>query len=343
MRASRLLSALMLLQARGRMTAKDLAGELEVSVRTVYRDVESLHAAGVPLYADAGPGGGYRLVNGYRTRLTGLTDSEAHALFLAGLPGPAAELGLGAVVATAAIKLEAALPAELRHRAVLVRERFHLDAPGWYHDGDSSPYLAGVADAVWHQRTVQIGYRRWKAPTDVTRILRPYGLVLKAGTWYLVAASEPGWAPRTFRVNQILALRDLGVPFDRPAGFDLAGFWGSHVLEFRTSLWQGEAVVRLSPLGRQRLADLAGAAVNDAVAHTAGPPGTDGWVTATVPIESVIHAETEFRKLGAEVEVLEPAELRERMAATARAMAALYDPPRKVRRAGTRRPSSSPR
>ena len=278
-------------------------------------------------------------LDGYRTRLTGLTDSEAHALFLAGLPGPAAELGLGAVVATAAVKLEAALPAELRHRAALVRERFHLDAPGWYHDGDASPFLAGAADAVWRQRTIEIGYRRWKAPTDVTRILRPYGLVLKAGTWYLVAGSEPGWAPRTFRVNQILALRDLDLPFDRPAGFDLAGFWGSHVVEFRTSLWQGEASVRLSPLGRQRLAHVASAAVNDAVARTAKPPDPDGWVTATVPIESLIHAETEFRKLGAEVEVLAPAELRERMAATASALAAIYH----ARRAGTRRPSSSPR
>ena len=228
------------------------------------------------------------------------------------------------MVATAAVKLEAALPAELRDRAALVRERFHLDAPGWYHDGDRSPYLAAAANAVWQQRTVRIRYRRWKAPTDVTRILRPYGLVLKAGKWYLVAGSEPGWAPRTFRVNHILDLRDLGVPFHRPDGFDLAAFWGSHIVEFRTKLWRGEAVVRLSPLARGRLAHLAGSAVNEAVARTAGGPDAVGWVTATVPIESLIHAETEFLKLGAEVEVLEPAELRERLAGTARAIAALY-------------------
>ena len=338
MRASRLLSTLLLLQARGRMTARELADELEVSIRTVYRDVESLHAAGIPLYGDAGPGGGYQLLDGYRTRLTGLTDGEAQALFLAGLPGPAAELGLGAVVATAAVKLEAALPAELRDRAALVRERFHLDAPGWYHDGDRSPYLAAAADAVWHRRTVRIRYRRWKAPTDVTRTLRPYGLVLKAGKWYLVAGGEPGWAPRTFRVNHILDLCDLGLPFERPVGFDLAEFWESHIVEFRTNLWQGEAVVRLSARARERLAHLAGSAVNAAVDRTAGEPGARGWVTATVPIESLIHAETEFLKLGAEVEVLEPAELRERMAGTARALAALY----RVRPGGTPRPSSSP-
>jgi predicted DNA-binding transcriptional regulator YafY len=339
MRASRLLSALLLLQARGRMTARELADALEVSVRTIYRDVESLHAAGIPLYGDAGPGGGYQLLDGYRTRLTGLTDGEAHALFLAGLPGPAADLGLGAVVATAAIKLEAALPAELRQRAILVRERFHLDAPGWYRDGEASAHLAAIADAVWRQRTVRIRYRRWKAPTDVTRTLRPYGLVLKAGTWYLVAGAEPDGAPRTFRVGQILSLRDLDVPFDRPADFDLAAFWGSHVVEFRARLWRGEAVVRVSPLGRDHLAHLAGAAVNEAVDRTASRPDARGWVTATVPIESLGHAEREFLRLGAEVEIVEPIELRERLADAARALVALY----RVTPAETPRPSSSPR
>jgi predicted DNA-binding transcriptional regulator YafY len=327
MRASRLLSALLLLQARGRMTAQQLADELAVSVRTVYRDMGSLHEAGVPLYGDAGPGGGYQLLDGYRTRLTGLNPGEAQALFLAGLPGPAAELGLGAALAAAAVKVRAALPAELRDRAELVRERFHLDAPGWYYDGDRSPYLAQVADAVWQQRTVRVRYRRWKGPTDVTRTLRPYGLVLKGGKWYLVAGSEPGWAPRTFRVSKILDLSDTGEPFARPEGFDLAGFWGAHVVEFRTGLARGEAVVRLSPLARERLPDKASTAVVDAVARTAGEPDAQGWVTAVVPIESLIHAETEFLKLGAEVEVLEPAELRERLAGTAHALARLYAHP----------------
>src|ERR1700691_3588804 len=137
MRASRLVSMLLLLQTRGRLTAQQLADELEVSVRTIYRDAEALNAAGVPVYGDAGPAGGYQLLAGYRTRLTGLTAAEAEALQFAGMPGPAAELGLGTVLATAQLKLDAALPEGLRERSARIQERFFLDAPGWYHDGDS--------------------------------------------------------------------------------------------------------------------------------------------------------------------------------------------------------------
>jgi predicted DNA-binding transcriptional regulator YafY len=193
-KSSRLVSVLLLLQTRGRMTAAQLAEELEVSVRTVYRDVEALSAAGVPLYADAGHSGGYRLLDGYPTRLTGMTADEAEALFLAGAPGAAAQLGLGSVLAAAQLKVRAALPSELRPHADRISGRFHLDAPGWYADADETPYLPAVADAVWNRRAVHVLYRRWREPTDVERRLEPYGLVLKAGRWYVVAG--PG-VPRT--------------------------------------------------------------------------------------------------------------------------------------------------
>ncbi|GIH90998.1 helix-turn-helix transcriptional regulator [Planobispora siamensis] len=322
MRASRLLSILLLLQSRGLLTARQLADELEVSVRTIYRDVESLHAAGIPLYGEAGHRGGYRLLDGFRTRLTGLTAQEARALFLAGMPGPAAELGLGALAAAAELKIEAALPRELREGSRSVREHFHLDAPGWYYDGDRVPHLPDVADAVWNRRVIQVLYSRWAEPSEVDRTLEPYGLVLKAGKWYLVARCEG--MMRTYRVNQILTLRVTGETFERPGDFDLAGHWSAYLADFRSRLFQGRATVRLSPAGRERIAQLMGSAVVGAVDETAGPPDARGWVTAGVPIESLTHARTEFLKLGAEVEVLEPAELRARMAETAHALAALY-------------------
>src|SRR6187399_2846626 len=159
MRASRLLSILLMLQTRGQLTAGQLADELEVSIRTVYRDIEALSEAGVPVYTERGPHGGIQLVDGYRTRLTGLTADEAEALFLSGMPGPAAELGLGTVVAAARLKVLASLPGELRARASRLVERFHLDATAWFSSSDPVPHLATLADAVWEARRLRIAYR----------------------------------------------------------------------------------------------------------------------------------------------------------------------------------------
>jgi predicted DNA-binding transcriptional regulator YafY len=313
-KSARLVSILLLLQTRGRMTAAQLAEELEVSVRTVYRDVEALSAAGIPLYGDAGHAGGYRLLDGYRTRLTGLTEGEAQALFLSGIPGPAADLGLGSVLAAAQLKVRAALPPELRVHADRISGRFHLDAPGWYADADETPYLSAVADAVWNNRILDIVYRRWRTPTDVERRLEPYGLVLKAGRWYVVAG--PG--PRTFRVDQILQLTISGEEFIRPDDFDLNRYWAAYQRDFHARLRQGEAVVRLAPgvqLARPTEADgrMDGERMDD-----------DGWTVVTVPIESVDHAHAEFLRLGTGIEVLEPPELRAKIARTVAELAERY-------------------
>ncbi len=324
MRASRLVSVLLLLQARGRLTAAELAAELEVSVRTVYRDVESLSAAGVPVYADRGPAGGYRLVDGYRTRLTGMTASEAESLFLAGVPGPAAELGLGAMLAAAELKLLAALPPELRSRAAGVREWFHLDAPGWFREAEHVPWLGPVADAVWNCRAVRVRYERW-GPREVTRSLEPLGLVLKAGSWYLIASAD-GRGIRSYRVARIRALEMLTDTFTRPGDFDLASWWEAHSRELPERLYPGEAVVRVSPRGRQKLPLLGQYPVRAAEA-SASPPDADGWTHVVVPIESIDHAVADLLRFGPDAEVLAPDELRHRMAGAAHALAAMYPPP----------------
>ena len=316
MRASRLVSILLLLQARGRLTAAQLAGELEVSVRTIYRDVESLHTAGIPLYGDAGHRGGYQLVGGYRTRLTGLSADEAKALSLSGLPGPAAELGLGSVLAAAQLKVRAALPPALADQVGQVQARFHLDASTWYGTTDEVPFLPAVADAVWRGRALSVRYRRWKEPTDVDRRLEPYGVVLKAGRWYLVAG--PG-SPRTYRVDQILDLTELDDGFAIPAGFDLAVYWQRYKAEFFRRLYPAEATVRLSPAARGSLSGPEA----EAVART-GSVEADGWTRAALPVESTTLALRQFLALGPEIEVLGPPELRAQLAAAIRAAAAFY-------------------
>jgi predicted DNA-binding transcriptional regulator YafY len=320
MRSSRLVSILMLLQARQRMTARELAGELEVSLRTVYRDVEALAAAGIPVYAEHGRTGGYQLVDGYRTRLTGLTESEAGSLFMVGLPGPAAALGLSQEAASAERKLLAALGPEQRLRAGRLRDRFHLDVPAWYHDAENSPYLASVAAAVLADRYVDIVYRRWEAPREVERRLAPYGLVLKSGSWYVVA--DPGGGPRTYRISNILRLTPSADTFERPAGFDLAVFWAEHLAEFDRRRFTEVAVLRLSPDLVRRLPDLSDSSLRKAAAGAV--PGQDGWTTIELNIEHVGQAAQQLMPYGAGLEVLSPGSLRDELVTRARALLTLY-------------------
>uniref|UniRef100_A0AAU3H310 YafY family transcriptional regulator n=1 Tax=Streptomyces sp. NBC_01401 TaxID=2903854 RepID=A0AAU3H310_9ACTN len=322
MRASRLVSILLLLQNRERMTAQELADTLEVSVRTVYRDVESLSAAGVPLYGEPGHEGGYRLLGGFRTRLTGLTADEADSLFLTGLPTAAADLGLGSVVAAVQLKLMASLPSELRDRAAQIAERFHLDAPAWYREGDRAPHLSEVAGAVWSNRTMRMRYLRWAEPHEITRVVEPYGLVLKAGHWYLVAGGTEGL--RTYRISRIVDLHVLDEGFERPEDFDLAAHWEDYLQFFDARRRQGEATVRMSPSAFHQLPQLWESAVADAAQRTAASPDADGWVQVTIPIESTEQALPELLKLGADAEVLAPAELREHMTKTLGALDRIY-------------------
>jgi predicted DNA-binding transcriptional regulator YafY len=319
MRASRLLSILMLLQTRGRMTAEALAATFEVSIRTIYRDIEQLSAADVPVYADRGPNGGFELLDGYRTKLTGLSPSEAATLFLAGLPGPAAELGLADVLTTAQLKLTAALPEGARATARRVSARFHLDPVGWFRSGEDARYLPMIAKAAWDETFIEIRYKR---PSGiVSRRLQPLGLVLKGGVWYLVAAA--GEQPRTYRVSNIVALTETEERFARPKDFDLVKFWSAASRAYEVGVYRGRATLRVSPQGLMKL-DQLGAAVTQAAAETAGPVEANGWRRVVVPIERVDQAAADLIRLGTDVEVLEPEELRERIGEMASDVAKMY-------------------
>jgi predicted DNA-binding transcriptional regulator YafY len=319
MRASRLLSILMLLQLRGRLTAETLAEEFEVSVRTIYRDIDQLSAAGVPVYADRGPGGGFALLDGYRTRLTGLTAPEAEALFLAGLPGPAADLGLGETMAAAQLKLLSALPAGWGADARRVSEAFHLDAADWYRRAEPVALLPEVARAIWARRRIAVEYESWEKL--VTRVLDPLGLVLKAGAWYLVARA--GDDLRTYKVSAIQSFSEHDETFERPAGFDLAAWWAASLERFEVSLRTAEARVRLSPMGLRRMIVFGPEA--QALVRAA-PEGPDGWREATIPTERAEVAAAQFLALGRHVEVLAPAALRERVRELAEEVAARHAP-----------------
>ena len=323
MRASRLLSILLLLQTRGRMTAETLAAEFEVSVRTIYRDIDQLSAAGAPVYSDRGRSGGFQLMDGYRTRLTGLTDAEAETLFLGGLSGPAAQMGFSGAVTTMQLKLLAALPPERQAAAERLAGRFHLDPVGWYQTADEAERLPVIAQAVWNSRRISVRYDSWKG--EVVRELEPLGLILKAGLWYLAARAVEGQRePRTYRVSNILDLTVEDATFERPAGFDLAAWWVETSRRFEADIFTGTASLRVSPSGLKLLAKLGAEQARIAAEAAAGEDSGDHWIEVTVPIESVAHAATDFLRLGPEAEVLAPAALREAMRAAAGRLAQVY-------------------
>ena len=302
MRATRLVSLLLLLQLRGQLTAAELADHFEVSVRTIHRDVEALSDAGVPVEAVRGPAGGYRLSGGYRTKLTGLTADEAEALFVA--PAPAAELGLGGVLTNARLKVLSALPTELQERASRAERYFHLDTRGWFRAEDTVPHLPTIAAATWQGRRLNARYREGRKV--VQRTLDPLGLVLKGGAWYLVAHRSAGM--RVYRVSRFASVRVRDDDFERPEGFELASYWEEWSRSFEASLPRVEVRVRASELVRRFLpSDLR---------------GEDGEYV--VGFQSLEDAFRELLKFGPDAEVLEPVELRHRIARAAEEVASMY-------------------
>src|SRR5436190_6622992 len=303
MRASRLVSLLLLLQTEGQLTAIELAERLGISERTVQRDAQALALAGVPIVSVRGAAGGYRLERGYRTRLTGLDAAEAEALFV----GPAAELGLGRELAAARLKLLASLPADLQERAGRAARLFHIDTRGWFREEDRVPHLPGIAGGLWRGRRLDMRYREGAAV--VSRRLDPLGLILKAGVWYLLARRRG--EERVYRVSRIVAARERADGSTRPADFDLAATWAS----------RSEAFERTRPY-----VDVTLRVPRSEVRFLRTPRIVEDGERPTV-IARFEGLEGAFRSLlawGAEAEVVAPRALRERIAAAAAETVALY-------------------
>ena len=280
------------------MSARRLADAVEVSVRTVHRDIEELSASGVPVVAERGASGGFALMEGWRTRLTGLTPIEATVM--------------------------SSLPQTWQADSRRVAARFHLDPVGWYRAPARADHLSAVANGVWQDRRLRIRYDSWKGVSE--KRIEPLGLVLKGGEWYVVAASGKGTA--TYKVSNILTVEDTKETFRRPARFDLPAYWTESIQRFEAGLYRGTAVVRASPAGMKRLAYLSDA-VAKAIERASEKSDRRGWRQVTIPIESVEHAAMELLRVGAECEVVSPAELRGRMAGSADALSKIYRRARK--------------
>jgi predicted DNA-binding transcriptional regulator YafY len=320
-RADRLLALVLLLQARGRATAQAIAAELEVSVRTVYRDLEALVAAGVPVLTESGPGGGCRLMEGYRFPLRGLRPEEAEALLILGVPGVLRELGLDRAVDAARRQIRVTAGDQDAGPAALV----HLDLPRWFNGQEEVPCLREVARALRSHRRLTLRYRLQDGGAGAeARVVGPLGLVNKAGLWYLVAspASPPGL--RVFRVARITSARVLAEPFEPPDGFDLAAFWREWSAEFEASRPRLHVTLRASPSALMAFGEIFGQAVQPAL-DAALPPDEDGWRVVTLTFEHERAAAGRLAGLGDQVEVLTPAAVRDRLVATARQILRRYD------------------
>lgn len=317
MRADRLLSILMMLQLHVRTTAGELAKQLKVSERTIYRDIEALERAGVPMFTDRGRSGGFRLMGGYQTRLTGLSSEEAEALPFAEIGVAASALGFDAAAEAARLKVFAALPALGRERALRASERFYLDPAGWYQRPATPDCLKPLAAAIWADQAVAIEYESWHGRK--VRVVEPLGLVLKAGAWYVVARSKKRHA--IYRVEGIQAIRILEQRKIRRRNFHLARVWQQEVSRFEASLQRARATVRVCDVAMSRINRL-GADAADAI--RAAKPDAQGWRTATIWIESLQHAAGSLLGFDTDIEVLSPEGLREELATRARRVAALY-------------------
>jgi predicted DNA-binding transcriptional regulator YafY len=320
MRADRLVSLLLLLQTRGRMTARQLAAELEVSERTIYRDIDALSIAGIPVYGEPGPEGGYALLDSYRTTLTGLSEGEARALFLLSLPTPLADLGIGQELKAALLKLNASLPAARRDIEEWVRGRVLLDPTWWEEAEEPAPHLPATHRAVWQDRRLRITYRTWSTP-EIERVVDPYALVAKAGVWHLVCSYAE--QVRVHRVSQLLGAQPLDEGFTRPVEFDLAAFWAQWCAARGSQRAAYAVMVRVAPQFAPALPHYFGEGIRARI-DEAKASGEAGWITLGLAFGSLEEARERILGFGGGVEVLAPYALRRSVQDYAEQIVRLY-------------------
>lgn len=318
MRADRLVSILLLLQQHRRLTARELAGRLEVSERTIHRDMEALGASGIPVVAERGVGGGWALIEGYRTDLTGLNEAEIQALFVAKPARLLADLGLDKAAEAALIKLFAALPVKSRQDAEFTRRHIHIDGAGWHaRAAEAVPVLPTLQEAIWQERKLLLSYRRGDG-TLVERLVDPLGLVAKGSAWYLIAAVEG--TLRNYRVSRVQSATITDAPSSSPPDFDLAAYWEQSVAEFKANLPRYPAVVRCDPALLPRLQSGGHYAKIEAVSD----PDDQNCVTVTLRFDAEFEACAFMLSVGPQLEIVQPDALRERVIATAQAIIARY-------------------
>ncbi|HEX4704866.1 MAG TPA: WYL domain-containing protein [Pseudonocardiaceae bacterium] len=320
MRADRLLSLLSLLQAYGRTSARRLAAELEVSERTVYRDIEALSAAGVPVYTERGRNGGCALVPGYRTDVSGLTADEARALFTFTGRGTLADLGLDGELRAALRKLLARLPEPQRPQAIRARDTVVVDPRGWLSEAERVPWLRVLQDAVYQGKRLRIDYRGSGTPTAVARTVDPYGLVAKAGVWYLIAAVHG--EPRLYRVVRVADAAVLDEPAVRPAELDVEALWESLRRRVEERRPGGAVSLRVQATEVDRLLRVCRSQLS-LPAPVPGPP-VAGWVTLELVFVAEPAAAAVLAGFGQRVEVTAPESLRTRLGDIGAALVARY-------------------
>lgn len=309
MRADRLISILMLLQTNGRMTADDLAERLEVSTRTIYRDLDALSSAGVPVYAERGPNGGCMLMESYRTNLTGLNEKEVQALFMFTVPGLLADLGADKASEAAWLKLMASLPAPFQQDAAFVQQRLHLDPAAWFQAEEDVPFLSLVQTAVWENKRLRLNYRRGDGQW-VKRLIDPYGLVAKASVWYVVGGIQGGKI-QVYRVSRIMEAELTGSQFQRPANFDLAAYWQAWRDDFEARQNSLTVKLRVPPASGPLLAQIFGEGIVPSLLVAPEEANATGFTTISLTFDSVENACRQLLGLGTAVEVLSPISLRQ--------------------------------